>query len=136
LVFIYGPPAVGKLSTAKKLAEKINYKIFHNHLAADLVESMYKPFTDKNYELRMKVQNLVLEYCSESGLAGLIFTYCYAYPDDYEIIEQIESIISKNNGKIIYVQLQTDLNTLKSRVVNEDRKQFKKLINPDKLEDA
>ena len=47
LIFIYGPPAVGKLTTAIKLSEKLNYKIFHNHLVIDLVKSVYEQFTNE-----------------------------------------------------------------------------------------
>jgi len=32
LVFIYGPPAVGKLTVANALAKVTGFKVFHNHL--------------------------------------------------------------------------------------------------------
>ena len=37
LVFIYGPPGVGKLTVAKELAGLTGYKLFHNHLSIDWV---------------------------------------------------------------------------------------------------
>ena len=40
LVFLYGPPAVGKLTVAKALARLTGYKVFHNHLTIDLVASI------------------------------------------------------------------------------------------------
>ena len=52
LLIIYGPPAVGKLTTAKKLSEITGYCAFHSHLAIDLVSSItpessnYKKYSD------------------------------------------------------------------------------------------
>ena len=31
-LFLYGAPAVGKLTVAKELADLTGYKLFHNHL--------------------------------------------------------------------------------------------------------
>lgn len=133
LIFIYGPPAVGKLTTAIKLSEKLNYKIFHNHLVVDLVKSVYEQFTNEFNLLRESIQNMVIDSCGKSNLSGLIFTICYAYPDDLKVVDDIENIVLKNNGNIIYIQLLTDVENLKKRVINEDRKKYRKLINPDKL---
>ena len=37
LVFIYGPPGVGKLTTARALAELTGFRVFHDHLTVNLV---------------------------------------------------------------------------------------------------
>ena len=42
LIFIYGLPAVGKLTVAKELAAKTGYKLFHNHLVVDLLISTFE----------------------------------------------------------------------------------------------
>jgi replication-associated recombination protein RarA len=34
LVFIYGPPAAGKLTVAEALAMRTGHKVFHNHAVA------------------------------------------------------------------------------------------------------
>ncbi|MFH1209967.1 MAG: shikimate kinase, partial [archaeon] len=41
LIYIYGPPAVGKLTVTKELAKLTNFKIFHAHLTADYVSSVF-----------------------------------------------------------------------------------------------
>jgi tRNA uridine 5-carbamoylmethylation protein Kti12 len=43
LVLLYGPPAVGKLTIAKVLANKIDYKLLHNHLIVNPIAEIF-PF--------------------------------------------------------------------------------------------
>jgi len=40
LVFIYGPPASGKLTVARELATLTGYRLFHNHLIVDAVAAV------------------------------------------------------------------------------------------------
>jgi shikimate kinase len=52
LIFLHGLPGVGKLTVARELAQLTDYKLFHNHLAVDLVESVFE-FGDRPFvELR------------------------------------------------------------------------------------
>jgi hypothetical protein len=41
LVFIYGVPGVGKLTTARVLAALTGFKVFHNHLSFNLVNAIF-----------------------------------------------------------------------------------------------
>ena len=41
LVFIYGPPGVGKLTVAKELSNLTGFKLFHNHVSIDFASSVF-----------------------------------------------------------------------------------------------
>ncbi len=41
LVYLYGPPAVGKLTIATELARRTGFKVFHNHLSIDCVKPVF-----------------------------------------------------------------------------------------------
>lgn len=48
LIIIHGPPAAGKLTESRELAERTGYKVFHNHISIDCVKPVFelgsKPF--------------------------------------------------------------------------------------------
>ena len=43
LIFVYGLPATGKLTVARELSSLTGYKVFHNHLVVDLLQSTIDP---------------------------------------------------------------------------------------------
>lgn len=51
LLFLYGPPAVGKFTVAKEWAALTGFKFLHNHLTIDLVTSVFEPRSDPYFYL-------------------------------------------------------------------------------------
>ncbi|HEX8767073.1 MAG TPA: hypothetical protein VF714_01815, partial [Jatrophihabitans sp.] len=49
LIFLHGPAAAGKLTTAQALGNRLGYPVFHNHLTVDLLTTVFPfgsaPFT-------------------------------------------------------------------------------------------
>ena len=45
LVFLHGPAAAGKLTTARELSGRLGFPVFHNHLVVDLLTTI-SPATD------------------------------------------------------------------------------------------
>ena len=41
LVFLFGPPAVGKLTVARAPAARTGLKLFHNHLVLDAITAVF-----------------------------------------------------------------------------------------------
>jgi len=52
LVFIYGLPAVGKLTVAKKLSKITGFPIFHNHLVIEMISPIFSFGSPGFIELR------------------------------------------------------------------------------------
>ena len=61
LVFIYGPPAVGKLTVAKVLAQRTNFKPFHNHLTVDVVMSFFEHGSESYYKMVREIRFAMFE---------------------------------------------------------------------------
>ena len=124
VIFLYGPPASGKLTIAKKLAEKTGISLFHNHLTFDLAEVLYEPFTQPFYDY---CADLRLDVFGDAKLAhqDLIFTFFYIPPDDDNFVNQIIHIAGEDNVKFVKIEASSD--TLLNRVENKDRAKYSKI---------
>jgi len=130
LLFIYGPPASGKLTIAEKISERTAIPLFHNHLSRDLVKDIYKDKLNENYKLVDRIRFDVLDYCSKND-TDLIFTYVYAGSDDDDNVRKFIKTIEDNNGEVLFIELSASQDDLIARVNNESRKRYKKLTDPE-----
>ena len=127
LIFIYGPPASGKFTVAKELAKITDFKLYHNHLAHDLIGSILTPKKHKNFfNLTDDINFFVLSSVAKENIPGVIFTYCYC-PDDAKFVRKIIDSIEKYKGEVNFVQLTCNKSELFSRVTEESRKKYGKL---------
>jgi dephospho-CoA kinase len=129
LIFLYGPPASGKLTIAEKLSERTGIALFHNHLSRDLVKDIYGDKLRENYSLVNNIRFDVIDYCSKNN-TDLIFTYVYEGSDDDEDVRTYINLIERNGGEVVFVEVTADREDLIARVGNESRTKFKKLTNP------
>lgn len=108
LLFIVGPPAVGKMTVGQEIAAKTGLRVFHNHQTIDLVLPFFEfgspPFGRLVYEFRRRL----IEEVAASDLPGLIFTYVWAFdqPDDQEALEQHAQPFRTRGGRVLYVELE------------------------------
>ncbi len=126
LIFIYGSPAVGKLTVSNELARLTNYKVFHNHLTVDAILPIFEfgsePFTKLNDEFR---KLLISEAVSNN--INLITTYCYAKDLDDERVDNLLKLVEDNGGEVNLVLLTCERKELEKRVLAESRQKFEKV---------
>jgi len=133
LLFLYGPPASGKLTIAEKLSQTTGIPLFHNHLSRNLVKDIYRDATRQHYGLVDRIRYDVLDYCSQHG-TDLIFTYVYeGEEEDDEDIRKFTEIITRNQGTITFIELTANREDLIKRANSESRRKQKKLIDPAKM---
>jgi len=133
LIFIYGPPAVGKLTVAKELSKLTGYKIFHNHLTQDLAREIYPEFNVKRFGLVNKIRLDVFDHACKNN-TDLIFTFVYSTDcDDQLFVKDVINTITKGGGNIYFVQLSAEKDVLLNRVEDDSRKKFYKINNKQKL---
>jgi broad-specificity NMP kinase len=128
LIFIYGAPAVGKLTVANEIAKKTDFKVFHNHLSIDCI----KPIFDFGTKPFNRLIDLIrVETIAEAARAGqdLIHTFCYAKDFDDKYISKIIETVESNGGEVCFVLLTCERVELERRILNESRKQFGKADN-------
>ena len=71
LYIIYGLPGIGKLAIARELMRLLpGYKLFHIHLLADMLESVFG-FDGRGFiELRNRMWPMVIERAVADGITG------------------------------------------------------------------
>jgi hypothetical protein len=123
LVFLVGPPAVGKMTVGAALQERTGLRLFHNHLSIEAVLPVFEfgsaPFRRIVGELRARV----VEEAALSDLPGLIFTYVWAFDqaDDLDFINDLKGRFEARGGRTVFVELRADLETRLQRNVSEYR---------------
>jgi hypothetical protein len=127
LIFLYGLPATGKLTVGKELAALTGYKLFHNHLAVDLLLSVFEFGSPQFVELREAIWLAVFN--SAASLPGLIFTFAPESTVRPQFVPNTIESIARNGGEILFVELTCPLPELKSRMHSPSRTEFQKLAS-------
>ena len=108
LVFIIGPPAVGKMTVGDELARRTGLRLFHNHQTIDLILPFF-PFGSPPFgRLVGEFRRRILEEVASSDLPGLIFTFVWAFDlaSDDAVVEEYSEIFRARGGRVVYVELE------------------------------
>jgi adenylate kinase len=127
LVFLHGLPGVGKLTVARELAGLTGFRIFHNHLTVDLVESMFEFGSQPFVELRETIWLAAFKQAVEAKLPGLIFTFAFDRSVRASFIGNVRNIVEANGGEVLFVELKCSPEELERRITHPSRQKFGKL---------
>lgn len=128
VVFIYGPPAVGKLTVGRRLAKQTGFRLFHNHLAIDAVKPVFDFGTPPFWKLVSQLRKEVLDEAAKEGV-NTIFTFVYAKGEDDEYVKEIVRVVESHGGEVCFVRLHCTPKELDRRVANKSRKKIGKLTS-------
>lgn len=132
LIFIYGSPAVGKLTVAQEIEKQTGYKVFHNHLTIDAVSPVFEFGSEPFWKL---VHQFRIETIAEAARhnVNLIYTFCYAKDSDDAHVERILKTVEENGGEVYFVLLRAEKCEIEKRMLSESRKNYSKLKNVEYL---
>lgn len=128
LIFLYGAPAIGKLTVARELAGLTGFKVFHNHLSIDCIEPVFDFGTPSFFKL---IELIRVATVAEAALenVNLIYTFCYAKDFDDPHVAKIVESVEASGGEVCFVLLTCERSELEKRVLEESRKQYGKANN-------
>ena len=133
LIFLYGAPAVGKLTIAKLLEQKIGYKMLHNHLIQNPITEVF-PFENPANRLLVREFRLrIVEEAVKSDI-NLIATFGIAGNDPFSHIDDVIRTATSQGGEICLVHVTADKEIILERVENQSRKEHGKNLSKEKLE--
>ena len=126
LIFLYGPPAVGKLTVALELEKLTGFKLFHNHLTLDLVNSLFTFGSEPFIELREEIWLAAFRIAARSD-NSLIFTFAPEKTVRTTFIDRSRSVVEENGGEVIFIELTCAEETMLTRLEEPSRMAFTKL---------
>ncbi|MDE1865493.1 MAG: AAA family ATPase [Candidatus Micrarchaeota archaeon] len=129
LVVIYGPPAVGKLTVARELSKLTGYKVLHNHLAIDLVESVFDRNSQKFWELIDHYRLQLVDVAGKEKISGMIMTSVNIKGQDDLFISNLKETVEGNSGTVHFVRLSCGIDKLRERLVEPSRAKHGKLVD-------
>jgi len=110
-IVIFGPSAVGKMTVGFELAKLTGFKLFHNHLTIDLVLNFFEFGEPQFHRLVGEFRRRIFVEVAESDLAGLIFTFVWAFDleSDKNFIDKSCDIFREKGADIYFIELEADL---------------------------
>ncbi|MFN2515046.1 MAG: shikimate kinase [Pyrinomonadaceae bacterium] len=126
LVFIYGAPAVGKLTVARELAELTGFRLFHNHLTVDLVGALFAFGSEPFVLLREQIWLSTFREAAKHNVS-LIFTFNPEATVSERFIQDAVDVVEKSGGRVIFIELTCAQEELERRIEEPSRRKFGKL---------
>lgn len=123
LIIIVGPHAVGKMTVGQELVKVTGLKLFHNHMTIDVVANLFENMPQERNRLTRLFRQEIFEAYSKSDEEGLIFTFMWAFDDqyDWEYIESLDKLFQSRGAEVYYVELEADYGLRIERNKTENR---------------
>lgn len=124
LLLIIGPPAVGKMTVGRAVADRSTFRLFHNHHTIELLLDVFDygtpPFDTLNSEFRRRI----IEEAADAG-TDLVFTFVW----DLDLPEEsdwLARLVAPYADRVAVVELVAGLDTRLARNRTEHRLAEKK----------
>jgi shikimate kinase len=135
VVFLYGPPAVGKYTIGVELAARTGFRLFHNHLTVNLVSAVFERDSEVWLRLLRSVRRDVLTEAAQHGVS-LIMTGVFSGTSEHtEAWRTMLEPFHAEGGRVQFVQLTCERDELFRRITGDSRRALDKLIDPARLTD-
>lgn len=121
LVYVYGPPGIGKLTIGRELANLTGFKLFHNHLVVDLATSLFTRETPEYFNFIRVVRGAGFAAAARSGVS-LVATGVYRNTEAYHTaMARMIAPVMALGGKPLFVQLACEREEWLARVRSPER---------------
>jgi len=108
LLFLVGPPAVGKMSVGQAIAERTGLRLFHNHISIEVALRYFGFGTPAFLRIDGEIRRLVVEEVAASDLPGLIFTFVWAFdtPEEQDFVDACARPFRERGGRVLFAELE------------------------------
>ncbi len=126
LIVITGPQAVGKMTVAEALKDKIDYKLMINHDSIELAIKIFGNKTNAQKEYNEIVRKEAFNVAVKNNI-DMIFTYVTAFDieEDKGYLQNLKNMFEATGGTFSIVELKADLETRIERNITPHRLEMK-----------
>ena len=116
LIVICGPQAVGKMTVAESLRDKLRYNMMMNHDSIEVSDRIFGFATPAQKEFNAFFREKAFELAVKHNV-DLIFTYVCAFdiPEEREYLSKLKDLFEQGGGRFYFVELSTDRETRLAR---------------------
>jgi len=116
LIVICGPQAVGKMTVAESLRDKLRYNMMMNHDSIELSDRIFGFATPAQKEYNAILREKAFELAVKHHV-DLIFTYVCAFDirEERDYLTSLKELFEQNGGRFYFVELSADLETRLAR---------------------
>ena len=112
LIVVCGPQAVGKMTVAESLRDKLKYNMMMNHDSIEMSDKIFGFGTPAQREFNAIFREKAFELAVKYNV-DLIFTYVCAFDvaAEREYLTRLSEMFEANGGQFYFVELSADLAT-------------------------
>ena len=116
LIIVCGPQAVGKMTVAESLRDKLRYNMMMNHDSIEVSDRIFGFATPAQKEFNAYFREKAFELAVKHNV-DLIFTYVCAFdmPQEREYLTSLKNLFEQAGGSFYFVELSADLETRLAR---------------------
>ena len=113
LIIICGPQAVGKMTVAESLRDKLRYNMMMNHDSIEVSDRIFGFATPAQKEFNAFFREKAFELAVKHNV-DLIFTYVCAFddvPEERAYLTKLKDLFEQNGVRFLFVELYADIET-------------------------
>ena len=122
LIVVSGPLAVGKMTIAEKIKERLGYSLMVNHDSIEVTDKIFGMGTPAQKELNKIIRKGAFDTAIQYDI-DMIFTFVTAFdsPEDIEYLNNLRNMFEATGGQFYFVELEADVKTRLERNVTPHR---------------
>lgn len=112
LIVICGPQAVGKMTVAESVRDKLKYNLMMNHDSIEVSDKIFGFATPAQKEFNAVFREKAFEIAVKHNV-DFLFTFVCAFeiPQEREYLTKLANLFESNGGQFYFVELSADLET-------------------------
>ena len=128
LIVVCGPQAVGKMTVAESLRDKLRYNLMMNHDSIEVSDKIFGFATPAQKEFNAIFREKAFEIAIKYNI-DMIFTYVCAFEmqEERDYLTNLHDLFIQNGGSFYFVELSADLDTRLAR--NETSHRMEKKVS-------